>query len=156
MNTTPGEVVAHSPSKKILQLQRSSARNDVFCALADLLRGQIIDHSRSRVILLRKGKYGCNPYARVKVRDHRRERDDEELEVLARIGPLIQTPFLRKTSSPHLTENLTFWGSSGSSLGCGQSTFFPSEESFNRLATRSPNSMRASLVGIVSKERASS
>ncbi len=39
----------------------------------------------------------------------------------------------------------TFWGSSGSSLGCGQRTIFPSGVSFRRDATLSPNSMRASL-----------
>jgi hypothetical protein len=40
----------------------------------------------------------------------------------------------------------TFCGSSGSSLGCGQSTIFPSGESFKRDATASPNSMHASLL----------
>lgn len=40
---------------------------------------------------------------------------------------------------------LTFWGSAGSSEGCGHSTLVPSGESLRRDATFSPNSMRASL-----------
>lgn len=43
---------------------------------------------------------------------------------------------------------LTFWGSSGSSEGCGHSTLVPSGESLRRDATFSPNSMRASLENV--------
>ena len=43
----------------------------------------------------------------------------------------------------------TFWGSSGSSVGCGQSTLVPSSDNFSLFAIASPNSILASLIGNV-------
>ena len=79
---------------------------------------------------------------RIKVGDNRSEYDDGQLDSLAPFGPLKGISVNIMCS---VTFGRTFCGSSGSSLGCGQSTIFPSSESFNRDATVSPNSMRASL-----------
>lgn len=80
--------------------------------------------------------------SRVEVGDDGCESDDEELYGLAAGCPLRATC---QRAKAHTTSIRTFWGSSGSSVGWGQSTLEPSFESLSRDATRSPNSMRASL-----------
>ncbi len=80
--------------------------------------------------------------SRVEVRDHRSERDNEQLNDLAPFRPLIN---LQSIPPCKLKAQTNVLRPSGSSVGCDQRTVFPSGESFRCDATSSPNSMCASL-----------
>ena len=84
--------------------------------------------------------------SRVEVRDHRSERDNDQLNGLAPFRPLKN---LQSIPPCKLKAQTNVLRPSGSSVGCGQRTVFPSGESFKRDATSSPNSICASLVNPV-------